>query len=250
MHSNPLWVPQSSDNVSSRLVCDLEGHYCPVAACGPKQNVGGPVISHGIDRSHSVACQNLLNWEWIQTIQGGVTHRVKHILFSKTELTGKLLSFLLMVLCSINVLNTYRCRWGLTCRSGLLICHCRKWPPPCRHTPLQSQKRMVQVQWGAGWCPPGGRSSAGFPGWRESWPPARSPSTLFTEWKPVCQDYVNLCLVIIISFIIVVHLTMHFFFWYISKTDNIVNWATETLGHFILIEVNLRKQVLWSECRS
>lgn len=68
MHCYSLWVSQSSHNVSSGFVCDFEGRHHPVGACSPKQNLGGPVVSHGINCSNSVACQNLLDWERTEKI--------------------------------------------------------------------------------------------------------------------------------------------------------------------------------------
>lgn len=61
MYCNSFWIPQSCHNVSPRFVCDLKSHHRLVGACGPKQDIGGPIISHCINRSHSVSSQNLLD---------------------------------------------------------------------------------------------------------------------------------------------------------------------------------------------
>lgn len=68
MHCNSFRIPQPCHNVSPGFVCNSKSHHGLVGACGPEQDIGGPVISHCVNYSHSVSSQNLLYYEQMTTI--------------------------------------------------------------------------------------------------------------------------------------------------------------------------------------
>lgn len=68
MHCNSFRILQSRHNVSPGFVCNSKSHHGLVGACDPEQDIGGPVISHCINCSHSVSSQNLLDCEQMTTI--------------------------------------------------------------------------------------------------------------------------------------------------------------------------------------
>lgn len=61
MHCNSFGISQPCHNVSPGFVCDSKSHHRTVGACGPKQDIGGPIICHCVNYSHSVSSQNLLD---------------------------------------------------------------------------------------------------------------------------------------------------------------------------------------------
>lgn len=85
MYCNSFRVPQSCHNVTSGFVSYSEGYHRFIGTGGPKQDFGGPVISHGINRSYPVACQDLLDWEWIHFILFHVLQQKKKFLSDNGE---------------------------------------------------------------------------------------------------------------------------------------------------------------------
>lgn len=189
MYCKSFWVPQSRHDVSSGFVCDSEGRHWLVAACDPEQDFRGPVVSHGVNHSHSVACQNLLDWECKKrTYNSPRWYPIGNKLTTETKCVHVIsLCALVMVLSDKynNIIKIYQSHWGWIYRRGLWTCRCRKWLLRWRQTPQQNQRKTPRAPREEGWCPPGGTSWVGFPAHPERWPSIRSPSPLFIEWNVV-----------------------------------------------------------------
>lgn len=215
MHCNSFRILQSCHNVSPGFVCDSEGHHRFVAACGPKQDFGGPVISHTINTSNSGAWQNLLDWEWIKRINSDVLHlgfwksndcvmilsygeqfnlQIQFAQHEHFSLTSGLSDWTHYGALQINITKIHQCHWGLTCREALWTCRCRKGLLRSRQTPQQSQRKTPPALRGAEWCPLEGRSWVGFPAPPERWPTTRSLSPLFEEWVALVTSWKRYCL--------------------------------------------------------
>lgn len=70
VHSETPGALQACHDVPPGLVGHSEGHHHPVGAGCPEEDLGGPVVRHGLRMAHPVACQDLCVWRTKHDILG------------------------------------------------------------------------------------------------------------------------------------------------------------------------------------